>query len=58
VFALGEIGDEAALGVLTKLAENGDDPTVSRLAGEAMRKIEHKAPPTLDLPVLAEDGRS
>jgi HEAT repeat protein len=57
VFALGEIGDETAFDVLTELAENGNDPTVSRLAGEAMRKIEHKAPPPLDLPVLAEDRR-
>jgi len=57
IFALGEIGDGTAFDVLADLAENGDDPTASRLAGEAIRKIKHKVPPPLELPVLAEEPR-
>ena len=57
IFALGEIGDEGALNVLVDLAANGTDPTVCRLADEAARKINHKAPPPLELPALAEDRK-
>jgi HEAT repeat protein len=55
IFALGEIGDEKALAVLTKLANNPTDPITSRLAEEARRKITNRAPPTVEIPSLAED---
>ena len=57
IFALGEIGDKGALDVLADLAANGTDPTACRLADEAARKINHKAPPPLELPALAEDRK-
>ncbi len=53
IFALGEIGDEKALGVLTRLASNSDDPTTSRLADEAARKITQRPPKPVELPFLA-----
>jgi HEAT repeat protein len=57
IFALGEIGDERALHVLADLAADGTDPTARRLADEAARKINHKAPPPLEIPALAEDRK-
>jgi HEAT repeat protein len=57
IFALGEIGDKGALDVLADLAANGTDPTACRLADEAARKINRKAPPPLELPALAEDHK-
>lgn len=55
IFALGEIGDNQALDVLTEMAANGSDPTVCQLANDAVRKINHKTPPPLEIPALAED---
>jgi HEAT repeat protein len=55
IFALGEIGDDDAIGVLSKLANQTDDPVTSRLADEARRKIMHRAPPAVEIPALADD---
>jgi HEAT repeat protein len=55
IFALGEIGDSTALGVLTRLASKSDDPTTSRLAGEAARKITQRPPKPVELPFLVEE---
>lgn len=57
IFALGEIGDETALSVLSKLAGDGSDPITSRLADEAARKITRREPPTIEIRALAEDRR-
>lgn len=57
IFALGEIRDETALGVLTKLANDHTDPVTSRLADEAARKITHREPPTIEIPALADDRK-
>jgi HEAT repeat protein len=42
IFALGDIGDDAALGPLGRIAEETDDPALRSLAQNAMRKIRER----------------
>jgi HEAT repeat protein len=54
IFALGEIGDDAALDVLSDVVARGD-PTTSRLADEAVRKIKHQTQAPVEIPMLSGD---
>jgi len=57
IFALGDIGDPAALLPLRALAQNGKDESLRRLAQEAVRKIEQRPAPEVVPPALAVDRR-
>jgi HEAT repeat protein len=57
IFALGDIGDPAALAPLRALARSGADEPLRRLAEEAIRKIEQRPAPTVVPPALAVDRR-
>jgi HEAT repeat protein len=57
IFALGDIGDPAALAPLRALARSGADEPLRRLAEEAIRKIEQRPAPAVVPPALAVDRR-
>jgi HEAT repeat protein len=57
IFALGEIGDTAALTPLDTLARDGRDERLRALAQDATRKIRAKPAPAVVPPALAVDGR-
>jgi HEAT repeat protein len=57
IFALGDIGDPAALAPLRALARSSADEPLRRLAEEAVRKIEQRPAPTVVPPALAVDRR-
>ena len=57
IFALGDIGDRAALPPLEAIA-GGDDPVLRGLAQEAVRKIRDRPAPAVVPPALAIDRRS
>jgi HEAT repeat protein len=57
IYALGDIGDRAALPKLERLAQAGDDENVRRLAAEAVQKIKDKPAPAVVPPALAVDRR-
>jgi len=57
IFALGDIGDPAALPSLEALAKEGQDPLLRSLAAEAARKIRARPAPAVVPPALAVDRR-
>src|SRR5439155_4477474 len=57
IFALGDIGDPAALPSLEALAKEGQDPLLRSLAAEAVRKIRARPAPAVVPPALAVDRR-
>jgi len=57
IFALGDIGDRAALAPLSAIAD-GDDPILRGLAQEAIRKIRERPAPPVVPPALAVDRRT
>ena len=54
VYALGDIGDRAALPALEKLAKESPDENFRGLAQSAIRKIEQKPAPAVVPPALAD----
>ena len=58
IFALGDIGDPAALPSLEALAKDGQDPLLRSLAAEAARKIRTRPAPAVVPPALAVDRRA
>jgi HEAT repeat protein len=57
IFALGDIGDPAAVPALEAIARDGNDERLRALAQDAIRKIRAKPAPPLVPPALAGDGR-
>ena len=57
IFALGDIGDPAALPSLEALARDGQDPLLRSVAAEAARKIRARPAPAVVPPALAVDRR-
>jgi len=58
IYALGDIGDQEALGALTHIADNGTDPTLRSLAQTAVHKIKTKpAPEVIPSALAAERAR-
>jgi HEAT repeat protein len=57
IFALGEIGDRAALPPLEAIADS-EDPLLRGLAQEAVRKIRDRPAPSVVPPALAVDRRA
>jgi HEAT repeat protein len=58
IYALGDIGDRAALPKLEALVKDTDDESVRRLAAEAVRKIKEKPAPPVVPPALVIDRRA
>lgn len=58
IFALGEIGDAAAVDALEGFVANEEDPLNSRLASEAIHKITHQAPGKVEIRALADDRQT
>jgi HEAT repeat protein len=58
IFALGDIGDRAALPSLEALAKETQDPNLRGLTHEAIRKIQTKPAPSPVPPALANDQRN
>ena len=58
IFALGDIGDPAALPSLEALARDGQDPLLRSVAAEAARKIRARPAPAVVPPALAVDRRA
>ena len=56
IFALGEIGDSNTIASLEKMAEESDDPTIDRLATDAIAKInQRKINPEIEIQALRPD---
>lgn len=56
IFALGEIGDTDTIAALEKMAEDSEDPTIDRLAGDAIAKInQRKINPEIEIQALRPD---
>jgi len=55
IFALGDLGDRAAIPSLEKLAKQTDNENLRGLAQAAIRKIEQRPPPAVVPPALAQD---
>ncbi len=57
VYALGEIGDRAALPTLERLVKSAPDENFRSLAQSAIRKIEQKPAPSVVPPALVQDRK-